>query len=56
MTGELPGSDRTRVRRQSARASTDRANLYAILDSGLVCHVGVLLESTPAFFPNRIRA
>jgi nitroimidazol reductase NimA-like FMN-containing flavoprotein (pyridoxamine 5'-phosphate oxidase superfamily) len=38
-----PGStDRTRIRRLSERAVTDRVALHAVLDAGLVAHVAVV--------------
>lgn len=38
-----PGStERTRIRRLSERAVTDRAALHAVLDAGLVAHVAVV--------------
>lgn len=37
---ELPRTDRTTVRRRRERGSHDRAVIHAILDEGLVCHVG----------------
>jgi uncharacterized protein len=41
-----PGStDRTRVRRIPEKAVTDREVLHAILDAGLVAHVGIVDES-----------
>jgi len=36
-----PPSDRSRVKRYAQRASYDRAVIDAILDAGLVCHVGI---------------
>ncbi len=51
MPNELGATERTRVRREAALASTDRADLEAILDSALVCHLGVVLDGTPAVFP-----
>ncbi|GAB2809210.1 pyridoxamine 5'-phosphate oxidase family protein [Actinocorallia aurea] len=38
----LSSTERTRLRRGAHRAGTDPADLYAILDAGLVCHLGVL--------------
>jgi nitroimidazol reductase NimA-like FMN-containing flavoprotein (pyridoxamine 5'-phosphate oxidase superfamily) len=33
------------------RARTDRADLDAVLDAGLVCHLGVVLDGTPVVIP-----
>jgi len=38
---ELPITDRTRVRRLPARGSYDRETIDAILDEGLIAHVGI---------------
>ncbi|HKQ42494.1 MAG TPA: pyridoxamine 5'-phosphate oxidase family protein, partial [Pseudonocardia sp.] len=37
----LSPTRRSTPTRLRERASTDRADLYAVLDEGLVCHVGV---------------
>ena len=37
-----PPSERTRVRRLPQRAAYDRDTILAILDSGFVCHVGIV--------------
>jgi uncharacterized protein len=47
----LPVSDRTRVRRHAERARTDRADLYAVLDAGMICHLGVVMDGVPAVLP-----
>jgi nitroimidazol reductase NimA-like FMN-containing flavoprotein (pyridoxamine 5'-phosphate oxidase superfamily) len=44
-------SERTRVRRLPERASYDPASAYAILDEGLVCHVGVSTPEGPVVIP-----
>lgn len=44
-------SRRTRVRRQPQRGHYDRALIYAILDEGFVCHVGVDNEEGPIVIP-----
>ena len=47
-----PGAtDRTRVRRGSHKAVTDRAVLHAILDAGLVAHVAVVDAGQPFVVP-----
>jgi uncharacterized protein len=47
-----PGStDRTRVRRLPDKAVTDIAALHAVLDAGLVAHVGVVDDGMPFVVP-----
>src|SRR5438093_11374175 len=48
---ELSVTERTRVRRLPARASYDRGAIHAILDEGLVCHVGFASEGQPYVIP-----
>jgi hypothetical protein len=38
----LSGTPRTTLRRHKERAAADRDVLYAVLDAGLVCHLGVV--------------
>jgi uncharacterized protein len=47
----LSPTERTRVRRHSERAQTDRAELYAVLDAGMICHLGVVLNGSPVVLP-----
>jgi nitroimidazol reductase NimA-like FMN-containing flavoprotein (pyridoxamine 5'-phosphate oxidase superfamily) len=49
--GQLPPSERTRVKRLPARAAYERAAIDAILDEGLVCHVGFTLDDQPFVIP-----
>src|SRR6185369_3794020 len=42
---------RSTVRRGAARARTDRAELHAVLDAGLVCHLGIVLGDAPVVLP-----
>jgi nitroimidazol reductase NimA-like FMN-containing flavoprotein (pyridoxamine 5'-phosphate oxidase superfamily) len=44
-------SHRTRVRRLPERAAYDRKTVHAILDEGLICHVGFVLEGQPFVIP-----
>lgn len=44
-------SERTRVRRVPQRGVYDRATIEAILDEGLVCHVGFVVEGQPYVIP-----
>ena len=49
--GQLPPSERTRVKRLPARAAYERATIDAVLDEGLVCHVGFTVEAQPFVIP-----
>jgi nitroimidazol reductase NimA-like FMN-containing flavoprotein (pyridoxamine 5'-phosphate oxidase superfamily) len=42
---------RTKLRRLPARGHHDRETLHAILDDGLVCHVGFVHDRRPAVIP-----
>jgi nitroimidazol reductase NimA-like FMN-containing flavoprotein (pyridoxamine 5'-phosphate oxidase superfamily) len=44
-------SDRTRVKRVPERGKYDRNTINAILDEGLVCHVGFAVEGQPFVIP-----
>jgi len=46
-----PPSDRTRIRRLPARGAYDRPVVDAILDEGLVCHLGFSLDGQPFVIP-----
>jgi nitroimidazol reductase NimA-like FMN-containing flavoprotein (pyridoxamine 5'-phosphate oxidase superfamily) len=48
---ELIPTPRTRLRRRPQRGSHDRATLHAILDEGIVCHVGFREDDTPIVLP-----
>ena len=47
----LSPTDRSTVRRGRKRARTDRADLYAVLDAGLIGHLGVQLAGAPVVLP-----
>ena len=47
----LSSTVRTRLGRMKDRASTDRADLYAILDEGRICHLGVVIDGSPRVIP-----
>ena len=53
MSADLPLSttERTTLHRHRDRGRSDRGDLYAVLDAGLVCHLGVLVNGTPAVLP-----
>ncbi|HZS83919.1 MAG TPA: pyridoxamine 5'-phosphate oxidase family protein [Stellaceae bacterium] len=44
-------SARTRVKRLPERGHYDRETIHAILDAGLVCHVGYVIEGQPYVTP-----
>ncbi len=48
---ETPPSGRVRLRRKADRGRYDWATLAEVLDAGLVCHVGVLLDASPVVLP-----
>ncbi|QKW38373.1 pyridoxamine 5'-phosphate oxidase family protein [Actinomadura sp. NAK00032] len=47
----LSSTARTRMGRLPERAQTDRAALYDVLDAGLVCHLGIVVDGTPRVLP-----
>jgi uncharacterized protein len=47
----LSSTPRTTLRRHKERGSTDRADLYAVLDAGLICHLGVVADGAPLVLP-----
>ncbi len=53
MSADLPLSttERTTLHRLRERGRTDRAELYAVLDAGLVCHLGVIVDGFPVVLP-----
>jgi hypothetical protein len=53
MSADLPLSttERTRLHRLRERGSTDRADLHAVLDAGLICHLGVIADGAPRVLP-----
>jgi len=42
---------RTRVKRQGMRGAYDRETVYGILDAGLLCHVGYVIDGQPYVTP-----
>ncbi|HEY0592700.1 MAG TPA: pyridoxamine 5'-phosphate oxidase family protein [Thermoanaerobaculia bacterium] len=46
-----PRSDRSRVRRLPKRASYDRETIDAVLDAGLIAHVGIVDQGMPVVVP-----
>ncbi|NRQ39827.1 pyridoxamine 5'-phosphate oxidase family protein [Nonomuraea sp. NN258] len=47
----LSTTPRTRLGREKQRGSTDRNDLYQVLDSGLFCHLGVVTDGHPMVVP-----
>jgi hypothetical protein len=47
----LSPTPRTTVGRLRERGRADRAELYDVLDGGLVCHVGVIIDGAPVVLP-----
>lgn len=48
---ELNQTERTRLRRVHQRGHYDRATIDAILDAGLICHVGYMIDGLPYVTP-----
>jgi uncharacterized protein len=47
----LSSTERTHVRRHSERAQTEYADLLAVLDTGMICHLGVVVDGSPVVLP-----
>jgi uncharacterized protein len=47
----LPTTPRTQVKRRAQRGNYDRPAIYEILDEGLICHVGFIVEDQPFVIP-----
>src|SRR5947199_2174923 len=50
-TGSLSPTKRTTLTRLRERGRTDRGDLLAVLDAGLVCHLGVVIDGAPVVLP-----
>jgi uncharacterized protein len=48
---DLSSTPRTALRRHRERARTGRDELYAVLDAGLICHLGVIADGVPRVLP-----
>ena len=48
---ELSSTPRTALNRHRERGRTDRDDLYAVLDAGLICHLGVIDDGVPRVLP-----
>jgi hypothetical protein len=47
----FPSTDRSLLRRHPERGSHEREEVYAILDAGLVCHVGLVVDGRALVIP-----
>ena len=47
----FPVSERSKVRRLPKRGSQERADVYAILDSNILCHIAYVIEGQPFVTP-----
>ncbi|MFE3460677.1 pyridoxamine 5'-phosphate oxidase family protein [Nocardiopsis aegyptia] len=47
----LSTTERTRLGRAKHKARTDRQELYDLLDTGMVCHLGVVVRGAPMVVP-----
>ena len=47
----LSATERTRLRRHAERAKTEHADLLAVLDAGMICHLGVVVNGAPLVLP-----
>jgi uncharacterized protein len=50
-TTPLSSTERTQLGRSKDRGRTDRATLYEVLDAGLICHLGVIVDGAPMVIP-----
>jgi uncharacterized protein len=50
-TVPLSSTNRSALRRKRERGGTDRSDLYAVLDAGMICHLGVVLDGSPRVLP-----
>jgi uncharacterized protein len=50
-TSAVPRNARHRVERTKARARYDRDSIHAILDAGLIAHVGFCVDNQPFVIP-----
>ncbi|GII56733.1 hypothetical protein Pth03_51220 [Planotetraspora thailandica] len=47
----LSTTARTTLNRAKDRGRTDRTDLHAVLDAGLICHLGVIVDGAPMVIP-----
>jgi uncharacterized protein len=48
---DLSSTPRTALGRHRERGRTERKDLYAVLDAGLICHLGVIVDGAPRVLP-----
>jgi uncharacterized protein len=48
---DLSSTPRTELGRHRERGRTERDDLYAVLDAGLICHLGVVVNGAPRVLP-----
>jgi nitroimidazol reductase NimA-like FMN-containing flavoprotein (pyridoxamine 5'-phosphate oxidase superfamily) len=48
---DLSSTPRTALGRHRERGRTERDDLYAVLDAGLICHLGVIVNGVPRVLP-----
>ena len=48
---DLSSTPRTELGRHRERGRTERDDLYAVLDAGLICHLGVIVDGAPRVLP-----
>ena len=48
---DLSSTPRTALGRHRERGRTDRNDLHAVLDAGLICHLGVVVNGAPRVLP-----
>ena len=51
LVDQLARTARTRVRRLPKRGHYDRATVHAVLDAGVICHVGYVIDGQPYVTP-----
>lgn len=51
MSTPLSPTERSTPRREKERAQTDRATLYDVLETALVCHLAVVVDGVPLALP-----
>ena len=51
MTGTLSSTPRSTIRRSKERARSDHADLLAVLDAGLICHLAFVVDGAPVVIP-----
>jgi nitroimidazol reductase NimA-like FMN-containing flavoprotein (pyridoxamine 5'-phosphate oxidase superfamily) len=47
----LSATERTRLRRHAERGKTEHADLLAVLDAAMICHLGVVVSGAPLVLP-----